>query len=57
MNENDHRWTHTLEALDKQDAAWAKVDKEMGRLLVGMIIMAASLVITLIGIVLGMVFK
>ena len=50
-------WDDFQEALDNYPAIVAKIDKQVGRAMVGLYIIAAGLVITLIGIILGMVAK
>ena len=50
-------WDDFQEALDNYPAIVAKIDKQVARVMVGLYIIAAGLVITLIGIILGMVAK
>ena len=50
-------WDDFQEALDNYPAIVAKIDKQVARVMVGLYIIGAGLVITLIGIILGMVAK
>lgn len=58
MRADRDSWAEALRALDKQEAAaFAKLDKSYGRLIVGLCIIAAGMVMIIIGIILGVVLK
>ena len=50
-------WDDFQEALDEYPAIVAEIDKQAGRAMADLYIIVAGLVITLIGIILGMVAK